>query len=178
LIGCYENFPENVHGIASFNFEGSAKNIQEAIFCVFHQLTYEVHDSGSVTSYLTQKCDVSFELGVAEGDAFNFLDEKELDRCLRCITEKEFKTLDFFFVVRYHITRGSSERVPLRFDYHVLRLIFQQGCFEMRIRHEKGIQRIQLDDLVDFIAKRINAEIYRKTSNSLILERFEKVRLQ
>jgi hypothetical protein len=178
LFGSYENFPETVHGIASFNFQGSAKNVQQAILYAFHKLNYEVHDLGAVTPYLKQKCDVSFEFGVAEGDVFNFLDEKELDQCLRCITEKKFQTLDFFFVIRYHIIKGGGERVPLRFDYHVLRLVFQEDCFEMRIRHEKGTQRIQLDDLTDFIVKQINAEIYRKRLNPLVLAYFEKVGLQ
>jgi hypothetical protein len=178
LFGSYENFPETVHCIASFNFQGSAKNIQQAILYAFHKLNYEVHNLGAVTSYLKQKCDVSFEIGVAERDAFNFLDEKELDQCLRCITEKKFQTLDFFFIIRYHIIKGSGERVPLRFDYHVLRLVFQEDCFKMRIRHEKGTQRIQLDDLTDFIVKQINAEIYRKRLNPLVLAYFEKIGLQ
>jgi len=177
LFGRYENFPETVHGVALFNYQGSAKSIQQAILCALHHLNHEVYDLGAVTPYLKQKCEVGFEFGVAEGFVFNFLDEKELDQCLRRIAEEELQTLDFFFVVRYH-TSDSGKRVPLRFDYHVLRYIFQEGCLEMRIRHEKGTQRIPLDDLTDFIAKRINAELSRRRLNPLVLAYFEKVRLQ
>lgn len=178
MLGRYENFPNTVHGVASFIFRGPVKSVQQAILCALHRLNSEVHDLGAVTSYLKRKCEVSFEFGVAEGDAFNFLDKNELEHCLRDIKEKEFQTLDFFFVVRYHTTRDGGGRVPLRFDYHVLRFMFQEDCLEMQVRHEKGARRVQLDDLVDFIAKRINAELSRRRLNPLVLTHFEKVGLQ
>jgi hypothetical protein len=178
LLGRYENFPETVHGVARFNYQDQTKSVQQAILCALHRLNNETHDLGAVTPYLNQKCEVSFEFGVAEGDAFNFLDENELEHCLRDVKEKEFQTLDFFCVVRYHTTRKRGDRVPLRFDYHVLRFTFQEDCLEMRVRHEKGTRRIQLDDLTCFIAKRINAEFSRRRLKPLILSHFEKVGLQ
>jgi hypothetical protein len=178
LFGSYENFPETVHNIALFNYQDPAKSVQQAILHAFHHLNYEVYDLGAVTPYLKQGFQVGFEFGVAESSVFTFLDSKELDQCLKRITEKEVQTLDFFFVVRYHATSDCGKRVPLRFDYHVLRFIFQDGCLEMQIRHEKGSQRIPLDDLTGFIAKQVNSELYQKRLNSLVLVNFEKVGLQ
>ncbi len=178
MFGCYEEFPKTVHVVVSFDFLEPVKSVQQVILYVFHRLNSEVYNLGTVTPYLKQKCEVSFEFGVAEGDVFNFLDQNELDRSLRNVEKKEFQTLDFFFVVRYHTTGDSGRRVPLQFDYHVLRFTFQRNCLEMRIRHEKGTQRVQLDDITDFIAKRINAEFSRRCLSSLILTHFEKVKLQ
>ena len=178
MLGRYENFPENVHAVALFDYQDSAKEVQQAILCALHHLNYERYDLDAVTPYLKQKCEVSFEFGVAEGFEFTFLDQKELDQCLRGVAEKELQTLDFFFVVRYHIIREGSKRVPLRFDYHVLRFSFQESGLEMRIRHEKGAQRVTLDDLTAFIAKRINAEFSRRQLTPLILGYFEKVRVK
>jgi hypothetical protein len=178
LFGLYDNFPDTVHGVALFNYQGSGKSIQPAILCAFHHLNHEVYDLGAVTPYLKQKCEVSFEFGVAEGTVFNFLDDKELDQCLRRVAERELQTLDFFFVVRYHATSKGGKRVPLRFDYHVLRYIFQEGYLEMRIRHERGTQKIPLDDLVDFTAQRINVELSRRRLTALVLRYLKKVRLQ
>jgi len=178
LFGRYKKFPENVHSIARINFQDPAKSVQQAILCVFHRLNYEVHDLDAVTPYLKQKCEVSFEFGVAKGDAFNFLDKNELDQCLQRIEENDFQTLDFFFVVLYHTNTDSGDRVPFRFDYHVLRFTFQEDWLEMRIRHEKGTQRVLLDDLTDFIVKRINAEFSGRRLNPLVLAHFEKVALQ
>jgi hypothetical protein len=177
LLGRYENFPENVHALALFDYQDSAKEVQQAILCALHHLNHERYDLDAVTPYLKQKCEVSFEFGVAEGFEFNFLDQKELDQCLRGVAEKELQTLDFFFAVRYHIIREDSKRVPLRFDYHVLRFIFQESGLELRIRHERGTQRVTLDDLTAFIAKRINAELSRIQLTPLILGTFEKVRM-
>jgi len=175
LLGRYENFPENVHAVALFGYQASAKEVQKAILCALHQLNHERYDLDSVTLYLKQKCEVGFEFGVAEGFDFNFLDQKELDQCLRSIAEKELETLDFFFVVRYHIARKAGKRIPLRFDYHVLRFIFQESGLEMRIRHERGTQRVPLDELTAFLVKQINAELYRRQLTPLFSGAFEKV---
>ena len=178
MLGHYENFPENIHGIALFQYQDSTKSLQQAILCVFHRLNHETFDLGTVTPYLKQKCRVGFEFGVADGFDFNFLDQNELDQCLKSIAEKELKTLDFFFVVRYHIIREKSKRVPLKFDYHVLRFTFQESGLELRIRHERGTQRVPLDDLTDFMVKQINVELSRRQLTALFFGNFEKVSLQ
>jgi len=177
LLGCYENFPETVHAVALFDYQESAKEVQKAILYVFHQLNHERYDLDAVTPCLKQKCAVGFEFGVADGFDFNFLDKNELDQCLRSVAEKELQTLDFFLAVRYHLVREAGKRVPLRFDYHVLRFSFQDSGLQMRIRHERGTQRVTLDDLTTFIAKRINAELSRRRLTPLFLRAFEKVYL-
>jgi len=175
LLGRYENFPETVHAVALFDYQDSAKEVQQAILCALHNLNHERYDLDAVTPYLKQKCEVGFEFGVAEGFDFNFLDQKELDQCLRSVAEKELQTLDFFFAVRYHIIREAGKRVPLRFDYHVLRFIFQESGLKMRIRHERGTQRVPLDELTAFLVKQINAELSRRQLTPLFSGAFEKV---
>jgi hypothetical protein len=175
LLGRYEKFPENVHGIIPFGYQNSAKELQKAILCALHNLNHERFNLDAVTPYLKQKCEVSFEFGVADGFDFNFLDQKELDHCLRTVAEKEQQTLDFFFVVRYYVIREDSKRVPLRFDYHLLRFAFQKSGLELRIRHERGTQRVPVDELTAFMAKRINAELSQRQLTPLILGAFEKV---
>ena len=176
MLGFYENFPETVHAVASFDIQDSVQKVQKAILCAFHKLNNEICDLCAVTPYLKQKCEVGFEFGVADGFDFNFLDQNELDQCLKVVDEKESRTLDFFFVVRYHLVREDGKRVPLRFDYHVLRLVFQESGLEIRIRHERGSQRVTLDDLTAFIAKKINAELSRRRLTPLFLGGFMKVR--
>jgi len=178
LLGHYENFPENIHGIALFQYQESAKSLQQAILCVFHRLNHEIFDLGTVTLYLKQNCMVGFEFGVANGFDFNFLDQNELDQCLKSVAETELETLDFFFAVRYHLIKDDSKRVPLRFDYFVLRLIFQESSLGLRIRHERGTQRVPLDDLTDFIVKQINVELSRRQLMPLFSGDFEKVSVQ
>ena len=175
MLGLYENFPHQVHAVASFEYQESGKDVQKAVLCVFHRLNNEVCDLGAITPFSTKKCEVGFEFGVAEGFDFSFLDQKELDRCLKFVDENELQTLDFFFVVRYHIVKEDGKRVPLRFDYHVLRFVFQGNGLEMRIRHERGSQRVTPDDLTDYITEKINSELSRRQLMPLFSGAFEKV---
>jgi hypothetical protein len=177
LLGCYENFPKNFHDTSFFQYQDSAKGLQQVILGAFHRLNRETFDLGAVTPYLKQNCLVSFEFGVANGFDFNFLDQNELDQCLKSVAETEMETLDFFFAVRYHIVRDNGKRVPLKFDYHVIRFVFQEGGLELQIRHEKGTQRVPLDDLTDFLVKQINAELSRKQMIPLFFGDFRKVNL-
>jgi hypothetical protein len=133
-------------------------------------LNSETFDLITVTPYLKKKYLVGFEFGIAEGFEFNFLDHYELQLCLHSVEEYELEILDFFFVIRYHYTKDNSKQVPLWFDYLVLRFLFQKGKLELRIRHEKGAQRILLDDLTNFLVEQINIELSKKKLTPLFME--------
>ncbi len=169
-MGRYENFPEIIHGVARFTCESSIRRVQEAILSAFHRLNQEVCDLSMLSPRLPQKCEVSFELGAAEDFDFNFLDKKELDRFQISIVKERFPTLDFFFVVRYHVVGDGRKRVPLKFDYHLLRFMFQGNSVELRICHERGTQRVPIENLATFIVKRINKELSQKRLKSLNLK--------
>ena len=177
MLGRYENFPENVHRLASFYFYEPAKSVQQAILSSFCRLNKESFDVGAITPYLQQPCEVSFEFGVADGFDFVFLDDAELKKCLEQIDESEFQVLDFFFTVRYYRFKGSR-KIPLRFDYTVIRFRFYEDHLEARIRHEKGTQRISLDDLTAFISKKVNIELSSKGLGQIVWRKSDKIRIE
>ena len=170
MLGRYENFPNIIHGIAQFTCKSPLRTVQQTILSVLHKLNRETCGLRTVTPHLLQECEVSFELGAAEDFGFNFLDNKELDRFQRSIVEKELSTLDFFFVVRYHVLNDKRKRVPLKFDYHMLRFMFQENGMELRICHERGTQRVPLEDLIKFMTKRINEQLSQRQLKPLNLE--------
>ncbi len=170
MLGRYKNFPEIIHGVARFTFKSSIGMVQQSILSALHNLNNELCDLIAVTPHLPQKCEVSYEFGVAEDVNFNFLDKKELDRLQRSIVEKSLSILDFFCVARYHVVNDKRKRVPLKFDYHILRFMFQKNSIELRICHERGTQRVPLEDLVTSIAKRINEELSQRQLEPLNLE--------
>lgn len=178
VFGRYKNFPETVHIVALFQHQNPTKSLQQAIFQTFHRLNSETFDLGAVTPFLKQNCEVGFEFGVAESLGFNFLDKEELDQCLKSVAEKELEVLDFFFVVRYHLIKKGGKRVPLRFDYHLLRLTFHENSLEIRIRHEKGPRHISLDELTAFMVKRMNVELSRRQLTPLVFGDVEKVSIK
>jgi hypothetical protein len=113
-------------------------------------------------------CKVNFELGLAEEDTFNFLDKEELERLQRSLEEGETsRILDFFCATRYHTTTSNGKVKPLKFDYTLLRFTFQQEIMEMFVAHERGTQRIPIEDLVTFLTDRINRELIQRGLNPL-----------
>ena len=178
MLGNYKNFPENIHGIALFEYQESTKILQRTILFALHHLNNETYNLGTVTPYLKQSYEVGFEFGVAEDYDFNFLDSMELEQCERSIAENELETLDFFFAVRYHKITKDNKRIPQKFDYHLLRFIFQRNGLELRMRHERGPQRVPIDDLIKFIAKQINLELSQKQLTPIIIEDFTKVNIK
>ena len=174
MLGHYENFPENIHALAFLQNHSPAKSVQQVILSTFYRLNNETFDLGDVTPFLKQKCEVGFEFGVADGFDFSFLDQNELDKCLGVVAESEVEFLDFFFVVRYHLV-GDGKRVPLKFDYHVFRCVFLAGELELRVRHERGTQRVPLDDLITFLVRQVNVELSRRELMPLVFVSLEKV---
>ena len=105
-------------------------------------------------------CQVNFELGIAEEDTFNFIDKEELDRLEKSLEEGEtLRILDFFCATRYHTITQNGKTKPLKFDYALLRFTFQRRTMELFVAHERGTQRIPLEDLVTFLINRINREL-------------------
>jgi len=162
LLGHYENFPDVIHSVAKFTHQSTEKKLQQAILRALHRLNEEKHDLNTISPFSTPECEVGFEFGVAEGITFNYLDEEELERFQRGIRKEAPPTLDFFCVVRYH-TLKEGRRRPLKFDYNLLRFISHGNNVEVQVSHERGIRRVPLEDLTNFIIGQIREELSRRS---------------
>jgi hypothetical protein len=177
LFGLYENFPLNIKDKIIIQNINTIKNLQECIFKTFHYLNNRNFDLTNLLEYTELKCTVSFEFGIADGTSFIFLDKKELEKSIRFIEKNNYKKLDFFFVVRYHILKYSGKRVPLRFDYFILRFLFKKAIVELCIRHEKGTLRIPVDDLTNFILEQIDFKLNQKNLLPLLYGEFTRINI-
>jgi len=170
LLGHYENFPEVIHGIARFTCQSSTRKVQQAILSTLHKLNEQVFSLRSMATFSSSECEVGFEFGIAEGIEFNYLDEEESNRFQKSIVKKALPVLDFFYVVRYHIKK-DGRLVPLKFDYHMLRFIFHdKNNLELQMSHQRGVQRISVEDLITFITKRVNDELSQNRLKPLALK--------
>jgi hypothetical protein len=105
--------------------------------------------------------ELGFEVGVADGLYFNYLDaDAEILFDAALSKKRSFDTLDFLFVVTYHYVR-DGRLSPLRFDYHHLRFLFRGGGFDVCMYHCKGIQRLPLDEVLSTILAAIREELRR-----------------
>ncbi|MGA2308268.1 MAG: hypothetical protein ABSG57_01810 [Candidatus Bathyarchaeia archaeon] len=106
-------------------------------------------------------CNVIFEVGVAEGNDFNYLDGEERERLLGALNKKPFQVMDFLCVIRYR--RMVEERkARMRFDYYMLRLLFGESLVEVQVSHEKGIRHTSPEDLVKLVVDRVNGAFSKK----------------
>ena len=140
------------------HFHLFVRKVQETILYAFYRLNCQICSLNDITPVHSLECHVSFELGAREEDGFNFLDEAELGRVRGSVAKKPLLFLDFLCVVRCHVTRRSKP-IPLRFDYHLLRFAFHNRILELRVTYERGTHRIPLEDLITFLAKRIDQEL-------------------
>ncbi|MFB0567701.1 MAG: hypothetical protein ACETVM_03865 [Candidatus Bathyarchaeia archaeon] len=170
MLGRYENFPQVIHGIARFTFPTSTQQLQQAILEVVHQLNHKACSMKDFTPFLTSNCQVSFEFGIAEDMAFNYLDKEELGRFQKQIETKPPRIIDIFLVVRYHTINAKGKRTPLKFDYNMLRFTFSRKTMQLLVSHERGNQRIALEDVITFLTNKINEKLKRKTQKALVLK--------
>ena len=156
MLGKFENFPEIIHKEKTFKTtKFSIKEKQRKILKSLYNLNGKEIQQNRITNLESPKFTVIFELGIADGMTFNYLDDSELKRCLKHLKIRNFKTLDFFMVNRYYKKKNEGKRVPLKFDYQFLRFTFPNKCLKIMVYHERGPRRIQLEELIDFLAQQI-----------------------
>lgn len=168
MLGCYEDFPVFPHAKADFTCAAPMKTLQEAILTTAYNLNKQEFDLNAIAPTKIS-CKIGFELGVAEGANFNYLDEEEVERFRKSLTKKEavFNT-DFLCIVKYHVTNGGK-RQPLKFDNYMLRFIFRKPQVQLRVFHEKGTQRMSMEELIEFLTKQVNAQLNKMKAKPLRL---------
>jgi len=173
LLGQYENFPENAHSTDRFTHENTAVTaLQQTILQTLHKINEETCGLTDVTLFPSQECQVSFEIGVAEGITFNYVDSREAERIRKDISKKELPLLDFLCVVRYHVVK-QRERRALKFDYYLVRFRFQGKILELKVFHERGPRRTSPKELLNFLVKRVNKELQRNQLRPLTAKETE-----
>jgi len=170
LLGLYENFPEVIHGVARFTYKTSTRNIQQAIVATLYQLNHEKCRFEEIAYPSKQHCEVNFEFGVGEDLTFTFLDKNTLDRLETEILKKSLMLLDFLCVLKYHVVDKLKGRSPLKFDYYFLRFAFSRNFMEFLLSHERGPQRVHVEDLLDTLMKQVTRELDDQHSSALKLE--------
>jgi hypothetical protein len=161
MLGAYDDFPRNVQKTAHFAFSISNKGLQRALLQACHKLNAETLDLKDLVTPSIPQCNVIFELGIADGDGFNFLDNEETNKLLKLVDKQPLQMMDFLYVIRYYKT-DREKKTPLRFDHYMLRFVFDKGLAEMRVFHEKGPMHVSPDEVVDFITHKTNALFSKK----------------
>lgn len=105
---------------------------------------------------------VIFEFGLADDEKFNFnyVDREEVKKALDSLS-KAPDTLDFFCVIRYYQVKGEK-RQALKFDYYLLRTMYEKELFELQVFHQRGPRYLSPEELIWFVFNEINQASSRK----------------
>lgn len=161
MLGFYENFPATVQKIMRFATATSSKTVQKAIVQCLQRLNGEKLSLEEIAKFSKTQCTIIFEFGIADGDAFNYLDLEEAQKVLESIHKAPLQVMDFFCAIRYY-REHCGKWSPLKFDYYMLRLAFNNGLVETFIFHERGPRHLLPEDIINFIVERVNGSLSRK----------------
>ena len=170
MLGHYESFPEIVHGVAQLSHKASPRKVQQAVATAFYQINQEKSKLREIGYSFPADCEVNFEFGVGDESTFTFLDKIELSRLERETERNVLSLLDFLCALQYHVVDKSGRRAPLKFDYYLLRFVFDRNFVELLVSHERGPQRVHVEDLIWFLVRRIEKELDERFSAALKLE--------
>jgi len=161
MLGFYTNFPQNIHKAETFSTSILSKKLQQTLVETLYRLNDETLSLEDVAAPSIPSCKVIFEVGVAEDNDFNYLDDEERKRLLGALKKKPFQVMDFLCVIRYRRMR-EEKKMRMRFDYYMLRLLFGESLVEVQVSHEKGTRHISPDDLVKLVVNRVNGAFSKK----------------
>jgi len=170
MLGRYQDFPTNIEGFARYTYPASTQTLQMAITQSLYTLNKQTIGIETITETGPTNCTVNFEFGVADADTFNFLDTEELKIIQKTLKQQALLVLDVYFVVRYQTSQPDGKHRPLKFDYGMLRFAFGRENMELFVYHERGTQRIPLDNLAAFLKDQINQQLVKKQKKTLTLK--------
>jgi len=173
-LGTVERFPTVLHARASFSFDINPESLQRALVSALASLRANPKPIEITLAdrdgYL--KGQLTFRLGIGNGDSFDILDSREEERVLNRIENRgPFNMLDL--ALQLHYALGDSTRHKVHEDHYFFRLVFQPGRVEVLVHHLKGVRRVEPDELVRLIIEELNVELIRNRYGVVELEAVE-----
>ena len=167
----YNSFPQTIHGRAVLSYDTESINVQKVLTKVLKELNgLQLDTSISVADregYFTGR--IVFEVGVANRDYFICLDRLEERLINRIMAEQGIlATIDFLILARYSIQ--DQKKHPIRMDSYLVRTIASEYSMELYLSHEKGIRRLNPDELIMMIARGLDRELKASYNASVKVE--------
>ena len=158
-LGFYENFPSNIHMVESFNSTLSSKQLQQRLIQVLYEINRREFSFEEAANPTIPECKLIFEFGLADAEGFNYIDEEEVKKVRNLLEKEHLRTMDFFCAIRYY--KGEKKKA-LKFDYYLLRTVYDRDILEIQVFHKKGPRYISPEDLTLFIFNKTNEASNRK----------------
>ncbi len=154
-FGFYKNFPTHIHRVESFASSFSTLQLQLRTIQIFFEINRKEFSFEEVSNPTIPEGKVIFEFGLADSEGFSYIDEEEARKAPDLLSKDALQSVDFFCGIRYYKT-NNEKKTALKFDYYLLRTMFNRGTVEIQVHHERGPMYVSPKDLIQFILKQMN----------------------
>ena len=162
MLGSYDNFPVNIHRTEKFTSALSNRVLQQKLIQVFREINSKTFSFDEIVHPTLPDSTIIFEMGLAEGNSFNYIDKKETKKVCSALRKDALRMIDLFCAIRYY--KGNLEKkTPLRFDYYMIRMAFSGNTVEIQVFHERGPRYLSPEDITSFLVNETNKTSERKT---------------
>jgi hypothetical protein len=167
----YKNFPQTIHGRAVLTYNVENKVVQKVLTRILREFNKLQLDTSISLADREGYFDgqIVFEVGVANENYFKYLDSYE-ERLINETIAKQgvLSIFDFLIVARYVVK--DHDRHPVRMDSYLVRFIASEYSMELYLSHERGIRRLNPDELIMMIAKELDHQLKIGYNTSLKME--------
>jgi len=175
-LGIYPSFPTLIHGDAILTHDVDVTVLQECFVQAISKMNMETIEMklsiADRSGYFPGE--TRFEVRIAEGSSFRCLDPRMKRRIIEYLRARgEFSTFDYSLTIRYRIK--DDMRHSLHCDRYIVRHLFFEDQMEIQLSHEKGIRRLNPDEVITMLVKRINDELGRGNKRQLKIEKMRAV---
>jgi hypothetical protein len=162
MLGFYDNFPVNIHRTEKFTSTLSSRALQQKLVQVFREINSKTFSFDEIVHPTLPDSTIIFEMGLAEGNSFNYIDRKETKKICSVLRKDSLRMIDLFCAIRYYKST-SEKKTPLRFDYYMIRMAFSGNTVEIQVFHERGPRYLSPEDITSFLVNETNKTSERKT---------------
>jgi hypothetical protein len=155
MLGVYDNFPLNIHRTERFTITISTKNFLQKLIQVLQEINRKRFSSTDISHPSLPGSSIVFEMGIADGKNFNFIDREETKRAKNAFRKNPPRMIDLFCAARY-CGNDEEKKTHLRFDYFMMRVFFSGDSTEIQVFHERGPRYLSPEDLIAFLVNEVN----------------------
>jgi len=160
-LGHYDNFPTTIHYVETYISTVSIKQLQQKLIQLLGDLNRKEFTFEEIAIPTIPQGRVIFEFGLADSGGFTFIDEVEVKKALGLLAKQQLQSLDFFCAIRYYKKKAET-RTALKFDYYMIRTLFNKGTFEVQVFHERGPRYISPEEVASIIFLKVNESATKK----------------
>ena len=176
-FGRFDNVPDQIHGRLKIGQRTSIFKMYQIIVQTLNKLnnfTTKLKVSGTDHAK-RQEGLMMFEVGIADGSYFQFLDHETITKLSRyhqfIKNQQIFILLDILVIISYHYYR-CDKKISLNSDHNILRFLITPQILNIYLFNAKGIRRLPLDQFLQLLFDKIHEEMKRQHLKTFTIEAF------